>query len=206
MPDERIANGTYQIRPPQLTMAVMSQRLRDQARRALDRMDAGLDPAAVAVCDARALAAGSAAPDGCLPASAAALVTSSAFRGTRLLGSAARNLFNDALSSQIAVGALYSNLLELFQQTAHIDVRSGGDAAHAEVRRRQLRESIGDLLVEADAQVKAQAARMQLVRLQMLALEQVEARMDAHARRLQESLGTPDFGLRGLLTLFTSAH
>ncbi len=205
LPDERIDNGSYQFRPPLLTMAAMSQRLRDQTRRALDRIDTGRDPASIPACSAGAFLDGASAPDGCVPASAAALVSSSAFRGARLLGGAARTLFKDALSSQIAIGALYSNLLELFQQTAHIDVRagSGADAGQAEARRRQLRESIGDLLVEADAQVKAQAARMQVVRLQMLALEHVQTDLESRAQRQQDSGRLPQFGLRNILSIFT---
>jgi hypothetical protein len=117
-------------------------------------------------------------------------------------------LFKDALSSQIAIGSLYSNLLELFQQTAKIDVRpgTGADAAHAAARRRQMRESIAELLIETDAQVKAQAAKMQLVRMQMLALEEVETDLNARARRNQEEVRVPQFGMRDLLQFFSGQN
>jgi hypothetical protein len=204
LPDERVQDGVYQMQPPQFTVAGMAERLRSQARLALDRMDTGMDPAAIPNCTADDVMGTANPANGCLPATAAALVTSSAFRGARLLGSASRTLFKDALSSQIAIGSMYANLLELFQQTARIDVRASanGDAAHALARRRQMRESIAELLLEADAQVKAQAARMQLVRTQMLALEQVETELNGRARRHQESIGTPQFGMRDLLQFF----
>lgn len=201
LPDERIQDGVYQMQPAPLTVAGMAERLRSQARLALDRMDTGADPATIPNCTADDISGTSIPAAGCLPASASALVTSRAFQSARLLGSASRTLFKDALSSQIAIGSMYANLLELFQQTAKIDVRSGSgaDAEHALARRRQMRESIGELLLEADAQVKAQAAKMQLVHMQMLALEQVESEQAEQARRNRESTRMPQFGMRDLL-------
>lgn len=207
LPDERIDGGNYQMHPPQSTVAGMAQRLREQTRLALDRVDAGADPATLGVCDADALLGSSSGTDGCVPASAQALVSSSAFRGTRLLGAGARTLFKDALSSQIAIGAMYSNLLELFQQTARIDVRGGtnADASHADSRRRQMRETLGELLQEADAQVKAQSAKMEIVRLQMLALERVEADLESGARRDRDGARVTQFGMGRLMQMFAGA-
>jgi hypothetical protein len=208
LPDERIQNGAFQMQAPRTTVAAMSNRLRILSRLALEQLDAGTAPAAIPVCDAGNMLGGSESPNGCLPAEAAPLVTSSAFRSSRLLGSASRALFNDALSTQIAIGNMYSNLLELFQQSARIDLRAAGsgDAAHALERRRQLRESLSELLAEADAQVKAQAARGQLVRMQMMALEQVEQDMNARARRNADAQQVPQFGVRDLLGLFSGGN
>jgi hypothetical protein len=204
LPDERVQGGVFQIQPPQMTVASMSERLRSQTRLALDRMDTGVDPALIPSCSTADLAGPAAAGLACLPAGAAALVTSAAFRSSRLLGAASRTLFKDALSSQIAIGTMYANLLELFQQTAKIDVRAGNsaNAEQAMARRRQMRESLNDLLLEADAQVKAQAARMQMVRMQMMALEQVETELNAQSQRTRESSRLPDFGMRDLLQYF----
>jgi len=206
LPDERIDSGNYQMRPPQSTVAGMSQRLHDQTRLALDRLDSGADPAAVATCGAAALLGTSTGADGCLPASAQALVSSRAFGATRLLGPAARTLFKDALSAQIAIGAMYANLLELFQQTARIDVRAGTDAAHADNRRRQMREALAELVQEADAQGKAQSAKMEVVRLQMTALERVESDLDAAARRNREAAGVTQFSMSQLVRMFAGTN
>lgn len=208
LPDERIQGGRYQMRPPLTTVAAMSGRLKIQARAALDKLDQGADPATIAPCDAGRLLNSMQQPDGCLPVGTATLVTSSAFRSSRLLGLAARNLFKDALAAQIALASMYSNLLELYQQSAQIDVLAGttADAAHAATRRSQLRAGIAELLGEADAQVKAQAARSELVRMQMLALEQVEANLDTGARRLQENARPPGFELRDLISAFADDH
>ena len=208
LPDERVQDGAYQIQAPRLTVAAMSDRLRTQTRRALDRMEAGVNPSAISLCVADNVLGPAYPTDGCLPSNAAALVTSSAFRSSRLLSDASRALFKDALSSQIAIGSMYSNLLELFQQTAKIDVRpgTGADAAHAASRRRQMRESIAELLIETDAQVKAQAAKMQLVRMQMLALEEVETDLNARARRNQDEVRIPQFGMRDLLQFFSGQN
>jgi hypothetical protein len=201
LPDERVQGGAYQMQPPQMTVAAMSDRLRAQTRKALDRMDDGASSSDIPLCNAQILLGSTETPDGCLPANASALVTSAAFRSSRLLSDGSRNLFKDALSSQIAIGSMYSNLLELFQQTARIDVRpdAQSDAAFAMVKRRQMRESIADLLMETDAQVKAQAAKMQLVRMQMVALEQVAAGLNAGAQRTEDSARRPQFGMRDFL-------
>jgi hypothetical protein len=204
LPDERIDQGNYQIRPASMTFASMSERLRGQARAALDRVDAGADPASIPACSPDSLLGTAASGDACLPPDAAGLVTSRAFRGARLLGTAARTLFKDALSTQIAGAAMYSNVLELFQQVGRVDVRdgAGADAAHASARRRQLRAAVADLLVEAETQVKAQAARQQLVQSQMLALEQVESDLRARSKAAQAESQAPEFGMRDLLRLF----
>ena len=201
LPDERVLDGAFQMQPPKTTVAQMSNRLRAQARLALEQLDAGTSAADIPACGVDTLTGNADATRGCLPADALPLVTSSAFRSSRLLGDAARGLFNDALSTQIAIGSMYSNLLDLLQQTAQIDVRagSGGDAAHALERRRQLREAVGDLIAETDAQVKAQASRGQLVRMQMMALEAVETDLNTRSRRNEQQQVLPQFGMRGLL-------
>jgi hypothetical protein len=208
LPDERVQGGAYQMQPAQLTIAAMSGNLRTQTRIALDRLDTGANASDIPLCKSDNLLGTAGTGEGCLPSNAAALVTTNAFRSSRLLSSASRVLFKEALSSQIAIGSMYANLLELFQQTARIDVRSdtNADAAHAVVRRRQMRESIADLLLETDAQVKAQAAKMQLVRMQMLALEQVETDLNASARRTQDDARVPQFGMRDFLQFFSGGN
>ena len=204
LPDERIEQGRLQFRPARVTVASFADRLRTLTRAALERIDAGADPSTIEACSADVLTGGAAPASGCLPANAAALVKSAAFRGTRSLGAASRALFRDALSSQIALGTVYSDLLDLYQQAAHMDVRGGGDAEHADARRRQLQDGIEQLLREADAQVKVQDARAKIVRLQMLALEKVEANLEARSRADSEELRTLDFGMRDLLHLFSA--
>lgn len=205
LPDQRVQGGAYQMQPPRLTVTGFSDRIRNQTRVALDRMDSGTAPSDIATCGPDDILASEPGRSGCLPASAITLVTSSAFRSSRLLGDTSRTLFKDALSSQIALGALYAGLLGLSQQIARIDVKPdrNSDAAHTAMRRQQLQESVSQLLQEAEIQVKAQAAKMQLVRMQMLALEQVESDMDAGVRQRDDQNRRPQFGMRDLLGLLS---
>ncbi len=204
IPDERIEQGRYEMRPAQLTVASMSERLRLSARDALDRIDAGADPSTIAACGAGTLLDPAPAAGGCLPAAAAALIASPAFRSARLLGAPARELVKDALAGQIAASAMYSNLLELFEQTARLDVRQGTGAAAEDTlsRRRRLHEEIGRLLTEADTLVKAQEARARLARTQLFALERAEAGLEAQAAALDAERARPGFGMRDLLRVF----
>lgn len=206
LPDERVANGAYQTKPPQITVAAMSDRLRSLSRSALDKIDAGSDPSTMSDCTPDLVLGPGIDGQACLPRNAAPLVDSSAFQASKLLGTASRALFNDALSTQIAIGEMYSNLLDLYQQAAHIDVRVGGtaDAEHASVRRQQLRAEIAQLLGEVDLQAKAQEARARLVRSQMLALEQVESGLNARSRAARTDRRAPQFGMRDLIKLFSN--
>lgn len=210
LPDERILGGKYQMRPPQATLASLAASVRDQTHAALNRIDAGTDPSSIASCSVdQALApATTQLTEGCIPAGMLPLVTSAAFRSAHLLGPAARALFKDAVSSQMAVGAIYSDVLELFQQVARIDVRDGSnaDAAYVNARRRQIQQAVAELLVQADTQVKAQAARAQLVRSQIAALEAVESSLDERARANRAQREAPQFSMRDLLHLFSGSN
>ncbi len=208
LPDERVDHGTYQMRPALITLTSMTGRLRSLSRTALDRIDAGAEPASIAVCSGQEMLSAPGSRDACLPSGAATLLASNVFRSSQLLGPASRTLFKDALSTQIAITSMYTKLLDLFQQAARIDVRpgSGADAAHAGARRHQLQEAISQLLAEADIQVKAQAAKAQLLRSQILALEQVEAALNARSSGLQGEARQPQFGMRDLLGFFTDRN
>jgi hypothetical protein len=202
LPDERIEAGHYQMRPPRVSLELMSSALQARARLALDQMMDGTPSAAVAEC----------APDlildpsgpACLPLSASAIVTSPAFRGARLLGPAARSMFKDALSSQIAVAAVYSDLLDLAQQMARTNLRGDSDASAAEIlsRKQELQDHVMRLLGQADLQVKLQESKLRLARTQLLALERAEANLRARAVALQPQGITPMFSAGSMLRLF----
>ena len=206
LPDTRLDGGNFQFRPPLTTIASLSDRLRVQARAALDRLDTGTKPAAIATCTADTLTGTSTSADGCLPASAQALVTSPTFQSANLLNPPARALFKDALSAQIALAEIYSRITDLYEQTARIDVRAdtSADAAHTSTRRQQLLSSISDLLQQVDTQVKAQEVRARIVRSQMLALEQLQGALDARGHAAAQDPQSSHFGLRDLVRLFGS--
>jgi hypothetical protein len=140
----------------------------------------------------------------CLPHSAALAVDSPAFRGARLLGPAARSLFEDALSGQIAVTAVYSELLDLAQQIAQMSLRSTSDATSEEIlaRRQSLHERVRQLFREADLLVKLQESRAKAARTQLLALEraQTDLRTASDGMQTQEKPGTLSIGV--VLRLF----
>ncbi len=199
LPDERIVDGAYQYKAPRLTVAAMAELLRGQTRAALDRIDAGRSPSAIAPCGpARLLEPGG---EACLPPSGAALVASPAYRGASLLSPPARELFKDTLARQIAISAVYANLLDLYQQAARMDARpgAGANADDTLARRRRLLEEFRQLLDEAELQVKAMQSRQQLARTQLLAIEQGRNDLDRDARSLAGDAARTSFSLRGLL-------
>jgi len=204
LPDEKIEGGALQMRPPQSSVASMVEGLRQRTRAALDLIEAGSDPTGIARCAADDLLGPEGAVAPCLPASASALVASPAFRGARLLNAPSRELYKDALSSQIATVAAYSNILELQQQIARLDVRGGSAAAAGEAlaRRARLQEQADRLLGQADLQVRIEDAKLRVARTQLLALERAESRLEAAAARLATETPSAVTGVGDLLRLF----
>jgi hypothetical protein len=207
MPDQRIASNSLQLRAPESTVAIMTDRIRIQARTALERIDQGADPTQIATCSGSALNGTSASVEGCLPPGTVSLLATPAFRSASLLGNASRELFKDALASQIAIGAMYANLIELKQQIDRMDVRNGAiaDANHAQSRRRNLHAAFNELLQEAESQVKAQEARNEIVRSQILALEKVQSTLNTRAGEIRSDAAKPQFAIRDLVHLFAGS-
>jgi hypothetical protein len=69
-----------------------------------------------------------------------------------------------------------------------------------------LQRAVADLLGQADLQVKLQEYRLRVARTQLLALERVEADLDARATALQTETQLPSFSGRGLLRLFQNRN
>ena len=180
LPDERIANGAFQIRSPRLTVASMANRYRTLSRAALERIDSGARPSQIPACDSNALLAATADPAGCLPADAFATVSSGAFQSVRLL--------------------------DLYEQTDRIDAKPGIAADASEIRARQTRlhAAIGNLIDEANVLTKAQEARAGLARAQIGALDAVRAQTAARADALGNVRSEPQFGMRDLMPLFAN--
>jgi hypothetical protein len=202
LPDERIVGGNYQIRPPRTTLASFSDALQARSRLALDQMIDGAAPATIAECalDSILDPSGSA----CLPRSATTVVASPAFRGARLLGPEARSMFKEALSSQIAVTAVYSDLLDLTQQVSRMNLRTDSDASASEIQSRQraLQDQMMHLLGQADLQLKLQESKLKLARTQLLALERAQVDLRVAADELQAKQNGPAFSVSNVLRLF----
>jgi hypothetical protein len=204
LPDERIDQGVLQMRPASVSVAAMTEGLRLRARAALDSIEAGTDPGRIASCGAADLSGDTDNIAACLPPSASALVASPAFRAARLLNVGSRELYKDALSGQIATVAAYSNVLELQQQIARLDVKptSGASAGEAVARRDRLADQASRLLGQADTQLKIEEAKLRLARTQVLALERVEARLDAAGAQLDAESRPAQRGVLDFLRLF----
>jgi hypothetical protein len=202
LPDERIAGGSYQLRPPKMTVATLSDALQARSRLALNQMIDGAAPSVIAECALDSIFD----PSGpaCLPRSASTVVDSPAFRGARLLGPAARGMFKDALSSQIAVTAVYSDLLDLAQQIARMSLRGTSDASAGEVlsRQRALQEEVARVLLQADLQLKLQESKLKSARTQLLALERAQSDLRTAAEALQAEQSPRVFSVKDMVRLF----
>jgi AraC-like DNA-binding protein len=206
LPDEQIVGGSYQVRPPQTTLGRLSDAIAARSRLALNRVIEGAPPDGIAECAADSILN----PTGpvCLPRTALEVVQSPALRGARLLGPAALSMFKDALSNQIAITAVYADLLELGQQIAGMNLRFSSDASASEIRSRQrtLQDQVVRLLGEADLRFKLQQSKLQLARTQLVALERSRADLQAQSDALQTQRSLPGTGLITLLRLFQNPN
>ena len=202
LPDERVSGGSYQMRSPKTSIGTLLDALQARSRVALDKMIDDVPQAIIAECALDSIQDPSGPP--CLPRSASAVVDSPAFRGARMLGPAARSMFKDALSRQIAVTAVYSDLLDLAQRISRMNLHSTSDASAEEILSRQhtLQEQVTRLLFEADLRLKLQELELRSARTQLLALERGQAELKAAADALQVQQKMPTFSVSGLLRLF----
>jgi hypothetical protein len=173
LPDERIVGGNYQVRPPKASLHALSDSVRIRSRLALDQL---LDGSHVAVAECASDSIADTTGLACLPHTALGLVDSPSFRAARFLGPVARSMFKDALSGQIAVTALYADLLDLSQRIKHMNLRSDSGASADEMssRRNTLRSEVKRLLEEADVLVALEEMKLRSTRTQMLAVERVQ--------------------------------
>jgi hypothetical protein len=202
LPDERVSGGNYQMRPPQTSIGTLLDALQARSRLALDKMIDSVPQAIIAECTLDSIQDPSGPP--CLPRSASAVVASPAFRGARVLGPAARSMFKDALSRHIAVTAVYSDLLDLAQRIARMNLHSTSDASAEEIlsRRHALQERVTRLLFEADLRLKLHELELRSARTQLLALERGQAELKAAGDALQVQQKMPTFSVSSLLRLF----
>jgi hypothetical protein len=204
LPDARIQDGGYQVRPPRLTMTSLIDRWQAQARHALDLLDGGARAGAMPDCALDRVVDAGVDDNGCLPAAAAPLVNSPAYRGTRLLEPAAREIFKDALAGQIAVVQATADLSDLDQQIATMGLRpqSGADAEEIAARRQALAGQTRQLLEQLELRARLQQARATLARMQVLALQRAQDDLRNRASNLAAERAAPGFGLHDLLRIF----
>lgn len=202
LPDERIFGGNYQVHPPGITLVALSDALRARSRSALDQAVSGVPLTNIDECAADSILS----PNGpaCLPPFAFGFLNSPAFRGARMLSSASLSMFKDALAGQIAMTAIYSDLLDLGQQIATMNLRVGSDASASEIlsRQRALKDHVARLLDEAELRFKLEQSKIQLARTQLLALERSSADLQMRADALQAQDKQPTLSVTALLQWF----
>lgn len=198
LPDARVEDGAYQSRPARIGVADLADLWSAATRQALDQVDAGASPAAIAACSVPA--AGD-APGACLPDAAAALLASPSYRATALLRPDARAIFKDALAGQLAVAQVYAELLELQRRIDSIQLQPDADVPAGEwlARRRQLHQDAAALLGQADQRARLQETRAAIARMQLAALERARDDLRLQSRDIAGDSGRGNTGLQALL-------
>lgn len=176
LPDERVTNNGYEMRPPRITMHDLNQNIENRTGNAIDRVLNGVSAASIADCTPDDYFTAPSSPaDACLPPTVADIVQSPAFLAARQLSPEGRRLYRDAMSSQLSIAAIRAAILDLISQVKQMDVKDGAGARANEVtsRKKTLEEQIMLLQREADALQNFQQAKANAIRTQILAMDMV---------------------------------
>ncbi len=174
LPDERVADNGYQMRPPKISMHDLNQNIETRTGFAIDAVLNGLSPTSIPDCNLDDYMTATTSPaDACVPATVAGVIQSSAFLSARQLSPEGRRLYRDAMSSQLSIAAIRASILDLLSQVKQMDVKDGAGAHATEVieRKKSLEEQIGFMQREADAFQSFQQAKANLIRTQILATD-----------------------------------
>lgn len=180
--DARTSADGVQIRPPALSIATAKANVEDRVANAINAIVDGTAPDDIPDCAPEALAAAMAGPnDRCIPASAGALVRSPAFLGARLLPAPEQALYAAALAQQVASVDMRARVVELRQQITKLAPKPATAASADDVgsRRDALLREIDRLEVDARALEELAAAKAQLARTQILAMQRAGSRLQA---------------------------
>lgn len=182
LPDTRTSAEGVQMKPPVLSIAGAKANIEDRVTLAINAIVDGTSPNDIPDCAAEAIASASSGPaDRCIPPSAAALVRSPAFLGARLLPSPEQALYVAALSQQVASVDVRARVVELRQQIARLAPKPSSAATADDVgaRRDALLREMDRLEVDARALEDLAAAKAQLARTQILAMQRAGNRLQA---------------------------
>jgi hypothetical protein len=172
--DTRVGENGLEVSPPKVTLYQFNRNVEVRIGKALQRVLEGEPPSTIPDCSSEMYFAEAADPAAaCLPANFAGVIQSSAFLSARQLSISAKQLYSDALSSQIAIASTRSAILDLMSQVKQLNPRDGGGAGASDVieRRKELEEQIALLQREADALQAFQQAKANTIRTQILAMD-----------------------------------
>jgi hypothetical protein len=187
LPDTRIGANGLEVSPPRVTLYQFNQNAEVRIANALQRVLDGDAPATVQDCAPQSYFVEPSDPgEACLPGNFAGVIQSPAFLGARGLSPSGKQLYRDALASQIAIAATRSAILDLMSQVRQLNVRDGGGASANDVleRKKELQEQIAVLGREADALQAFQQAKANTIRTQILAT-------DLASSTVEEAAATP---------------
>jgi hypothetical protein len=206
LPDSKTTSSGVQARPPVATVSSAQGNVADWVANALLAILNGTDPNTIADCAAQVVNQPvSGASDQCIPASAGAMVRSPAFLSARLLTEAEQKLYVAALSEQVGAVELRARLVLLRQELARMTPKPDTQASADDVgaRRDAVLKEVQKLESDAQALEAVTAAKAQLARTQILAMQRASARVAAEQAAASRSRLADNNGfVGGLRALF----
>lgn len=206
LPDSRTSGEGVQMKPPTLTVTAAKANVEDRVINALTDILNGTNPNDINDCAAEAIATPvSGRNDRCIPVSAGALVRSPAFLSARFLSAAEQTMYVGALSEQIAAVEIRARIVHLRQELSRLTPKPGADVQAEDVsgRREALLKEVARLESDAHALETLTAAKAQIARTQILAMQRASARLDAtRSSATRASLNDSGAFVGGMRTLF----
>jgi hypothetical protein len=206
LPDTKTTTDGVQVKPATLTITKAKGNVGDWTGNAADAILAGIDPNAIPDCPPEVISTPiTSANDRCIPVSAGVLVRSPAFLSARLLSTPEQKMYVDALSEQVAAAEIRARIVQLRQEISQLAPKPMTDASAEDVsgRREAMLRELDRLDGDARALEALTAAKAQVARTQILAMQRVSGRLaSAQATAARATLADNNAFVGGMRTLF----
>lgn len=211
--DQVVTSNGLEMKPPKTTIYAMNENVARRTRIALQMIMNGMPGSSIRNCTGQDLMdppMGANNPaDACLPAETRGVVATPGFAAANQLEPGARNMYVDALSSQIAIASIRDNLVNLENRIVQLTINPSADVSTdtVEKKKKELLGKISAMQGQADALQRLQVAKSQIAKTQIASLQQVMRQNAAVAAQVKRDTGsddlwwTPQSILRNLLRL-----
>lgn len=206
LPDSKTTNDGIQMKPATLPLTVAKANVGDWTANAAQAILDGTAPDAIPDCPPEVVSTKAAAmTDRCIPPSAAGLVRSPAFLSARLLSDQEQRMYVDALSEQVAAVEIRARIVQLRQEMSQMTAKPLANVPAEDVaaRRDAILKEVDRLDGDAQALESLTAAKAQLARTQILAMQRASGRLaSTQASAERASLADNNAFVGGVRTLF----
>lgn len=174
LPDNKVDSRGVQVKAPNKSITQIKTAIEDNAKTALTKVLGGKRAVDIAECLSKNLLLDEAASDGCVPSQALGLIRSDSFLAARTLPTAQQEMYASAVSEQMASMSARSMIQDL-SMTIESMTPKNIDPREFALRKADMRAEVARLIGDADNLQKISEQRANIVKTNLLAVQQGEA-------------------------------